>query len=131
MRIFLISLTFLLISALKAFAGEELFLPEEQEQRAQNLFLQVKCLVCEGQVIENSNSGVAFELRKLIREQIQTGLSDKDIKNYLVSNYGPEILTSPPLNKHTLLLWLLPLIFFVIGFFVILKDLCTTKIERC
>jgi cytochrome c-type biogenesis protein CcmH len=120
MRIFLISLILLVINAAKLIAAED-FLPQQQESRAQSLFLQVKCVVCEGQVIENSNSQVAFELRKLIREKIQSGLNNEQIKSYLVESYGPEILTSPPFNNQTILLWALPIIFAIFGLFFIYK----------
>ena len=110
----LLFLMFLCVS-LNSFAAEE-FLPEAEEKRAQNLFLQVKCLACAGQVIESSNTEVSFEMRKLIRQQILSGLSDDQIKQYLVDNYGAQILTSPPVNQETALLWFLPLIFAVIGF---------------
>lgn len=121
MRIFLISLIIFAINTVTLSAAEE-FLPQEQESRAQSLFLQVKCVVCEGQVIENSNSQVAFELRKLIREKIQSGLSNEQIKNDLVESYGPEILTSPPFNNQTILLWALPIIFSIFGLLFIYRN---------
>ena len=94
---------------------KEVFLQDQAEQRAQKLFLQVKCLVCQGQVIESSNTQIAFDLRKLIRDKIIAGLSDEEIKIYLIENYGPEILMNPPLNKETLILWALPAILLFIG----------------
>ena len=106
-------LIFLIVTKI-SFAAEE-FLPEPQEKRAQQLFLQVKCLVCEGQVIESSNTEIAFEMRQLIREKIKNGWSDEEIKKYLVDNYGNKILTAPPLENQTILLWLLPMIFFLTG----------------
>ena len=93
----------------------EKFLPKAQEERAHNLFLQVKCLVCKGQVIENSDAQIAFDLRKLIRDKISQGSTDKEIKDFLVENYGIEILTFPPLNQETLFLWLSPIIFLILG----------------
>lgn len=111
-----ISLFFIIIffAAKFAFAAEN-FLPDDQEKRAHNLFLQIKCLVCEGQVIESSNAQFAFEMRKLIREKIANGQSDEEIKTFLVNNYGEEILNEPPVNKETALLWILPILFFLSG----------------
>jgi len=120
MKIFLINFCFIVIFPFQIFASEN-FLPEIQEQRAQRLFLQVKCLVCEGQVIENSNTQIALQMRKLIREKIIQGLSDQEIKDFLVKNYGDEILTSPPINHNSWLLWFLPLIAFVIFIIILVK----------
>ncbi len=92
-----------------------------QEKRAHNLFLQVKCLICEGQVIESSDTRIAIELRKLIKAKIYQGNSDDEIKDYLVQNYGADILTSPPINSQTIFLWLLPLIFLSIGILLIVN----------
>ncbi len=110
---------FFLFYSFEVFPSEK-FLPKNQEERAQNLFLQVKCPVCEGQVIENSSTEIAFEMRKLIREKISQGKTDDEIKNYLIKNYGSEILTSPPLNSQTLLLWILPITFLALGFIYLL-----------
>ena len=106
-------------AAFQSFATEE-FLPKEQEARAHNLFLQVKCLVCKGQVIENSDAQIAYDLRQLIRAKISEGVTDEEIKDFLVENYGPEILTSPPLNRETFFLWLAPIIFLIAGILVLL-----------
>lgn len=86
-------------------------LPQEQEERAINLFLKVRCLVCNGQVIENSDADFAFEMRKLIRKKISDGLSDEEIKQYLINNFGEEILTELDNKKSALILWILPIIF--------------------
>lgn len=126
MKIFLVSLILFLSLNSLVFASEE-FLPEAQEKRANELFLQIKCLVCEGQVIESSNAEVAYELRKLVRDKIASGQSNEEIKNFLVKNYGEEILTKPPFNSQTALLWLLPVIFFIIGIGFFLKFLISKK----
>lgn len=105
---------------LLAFAPED-HLPEPQEQRAHNLFLQIKCPVCLGQVIESSDSEVAYQLRQLVRQEITAGKSDEEIKIDLVNKYGDDILNAPPLNSVTFLLWFLPIIFLLGGFFVIRK----------
>jgi cytochrome c-type biogenesis protein CcmH len=118
----------LLFTATNTLASEQ-FLPTPQEKRANNLFLQIKCLVCNGQVIENSNSKIAYEMRKLIREKITEGLSNQQIKNFLTKNYGAQILTTPPLNKSTLLLWLLPLIFFMAGMAMLLIRFFKSKAQ--
>jgi len=111
-----ILLSFFSIS--NSFATEE-FSPKPQEERAHNLFLQIKCLVCKGQVIENSDAQIAFDLRQLIRDKISQGATDKEIKDFLIKDYGAGILTSPPLNQETLFLWLAPVVFLILGIFVL------------
>ena len=110
-----------------AFAPED-YLPEPQEQRARKLFLEIKCPVCAGQVIESSETEVAFALRKLVRSQIIEGKSDEEIRSYLVGKYGDEILNSAPFNKKTALLWFLPLVFAVIGTIVGVRILCKKRV---
>ena len=87
---------------------------QNQEQRAMKLFLEVRCLVCEGQVIENSNTEFSFEMRKLIREKISQGNSDEIIKADLVKEFGKDILIYSDFDKNDFLLWLLPLMITII-----------------
>lgn len=89
---------------------------QEDENRAMNLFLQVRCLVCNGQVIENSDSKFAFDVRALIREQISQGKSDDDIKENLVSTFGEDILNEPK-TSNILLLTIISLSLSAIIFF--------------
>lgn len=90
------------------------------EKRASEIFLQIRCLVCSGQVIENSDSTFALNLRKEVRSLIKKGLSDNEIKIYLVKNYGEEILMTPSLTSQPLL-WLSPLFFLILAFLIIAK----------
>lgn len=83
---------------------------EAQEQRAMNLFLQVRCLVRKGQVIENSDSEFSIGMRELIRKKISEGKSDDEIKSQLISEFGEDIITKPDI-KHNFILWAFPLIF--------------------
>lgn len=96
---------------------------QNQEQRAMNLFLQVRCLVCGGQVIENSDSEFSASMRKLIRQKIEQGKNDEEIKAELVDEFGADILTEVGLKNNGLLLWLLPLIFVSVLGAVLLKRL--------
>ena len=101
-------LGFFLINSAFALNPETRLSNPEDENRAMNLFLQVRCLVCNGQVIENSDSKFAFDVRALIREQISQGKSDDDIKENLVTTFGEDILNQPK-NSSILLLTLISL----------------------
>ncbi len=110
-----LTLTFILFS-LSAFAlSPEARLPDEaQEQRAMQLFLEVRCLICGGQVIENSNTEFSYEMRKLIRQKISSGLTNEEIKTELVKEFGEDILTSANQKTGRFFLWCLPVLFMVV-----------------
>ncbi len=118
MKNFLASLFLILIFSNSYALSPEPRIPNaSQEQRAMKLFLEVRCLVCEGQVIENSDTAFSFEMRKLIRRKILEGKNDNEIKSELIEEFGENILTSS--KKSDFLLWFLPLIFAaVIGWFL-------------
>jgi cytochrome c-type biogenesis protein CcmH len=78
------------------------------ESRARNLQRQLRCLVCQGESIDESGSSLAADLRHLVRQQIAQGKSDRQIQDYLVARYGNFILMKPPLEPGTYLLWLAP-----------------------
>jgi len=83
------------------------------ESRARNLQRQLRCLVCQGESIDESNSPFAADVRHLVRQQIAQGQSDRQIQDFLVARYGDFILMKPPLQSDTWLLWLAP--FLVLG----------------
>ena len=94
-------------SAIESFSNPAL------EARARNLQRQLRCLVCQGESIDDSNSPFAADVRHLVRQQIAQGQSDRQIQDFLVARYGDFILMKPPLQPNTWLLWLAP--FLVLG----------------
>lgn len=110
-----------------ALAPEEHLSNEADEQRARNLFLEVRCLVCEGQVIESSNTEFSFEMRKLIRKKILEGKTNEEIKSDLIDEFGEDILTSHQFNKNNFLLWFLPLIVAILPIFYLLQKKLLSK----
>ena len=93
----------------------------DQEERANNLFKETRCLVCGGQNIYESNSDSAEDMKKLISEMIIDGNSDNEIKSFLVSRYGDWIIMTPPINQSTYFLWFSPIIILLIGIIFILR----------
>ena len=85
------------------------------EARAKALQKELRCLVCQGQSIDESNADLATDLRRLIRQQIQQGMSDDDIKNFLVARYGVFVLMKPPVQQDTAFLWFGPAILVLVG----------------
>jgi len=123
MKIFLFNILLIIFFSVDSLAlsTEEKLENPQEEQRAMNLFLQIRCLVCAGQVIENSDTKFAHDVRKFVRKKINEGLSDEEIKAYLIKNFGDEILQTPTLKSQPVL-WLLPLIFLPIALIFTLKN---------
>jgi cytochrome c-type biogenesis protein CcmH len=78
------------------------------EARARNLQRQLRCLVCQGESIDESGSPFAADVRALVRRQIAQGRSDRQIEDFLVARYGDFILMKPPVQPNTWFLWLAP-----------------------
>ncbi len=85
------------------------------EARAVALQKQFRCLVCQGESLDESNAPLAADLRRLIRERIAAGDTDDDVRHYLVARYGQFILMKPPVEGATYLLWFAPLLAVIIG----------------
>jgi cytochrome c-type biogenesis protein CcmH len=85
------------------------------EERARNISKNLRCLVCQNQSIDDSDAGLARDLRLLVRKRIIAGDSDEHVISHIVSRYGDFVLLRPPFNKWTLTLWLSPLILLFIG----------------
>ena len=90
-----------------------------QEVRARNISKEIRCLVCQNQSIDDSNSPLAKDLRLLIRSKIKEGKKDKEIYKFLTDRYGDFILLNPPIKLGTIALWFLPVVFLLFGFFII------------
>jgi len=85
------------------------------ELRAQELHEGLRCLVCQGQSIADSNSELARDLRVLVRERINEGYTDNEVMSYLTDRYGDFILMDPPVKGITYVLWFGPLVALLIG----------------
>jgi cytochrome c-type biogenesis protein CcmH len=114
MRALLAALAALLISHGALAAPEKLSGPG-LESRAMELQKQMRCLVCQGESLDESNAPLADDLRRLIRERLAAGDSDEAVKKYLVDRYGTFILMKPPVENDTYLLWLTPLLLILGG----------------
>lgn len=92
-----------------------------QEKQAQKLFEDIKCLVCKGESLAESNADMAVDMRELIRKKIADGQTPAEVKSYLVEKFGVQILQTPPMDDSTYLLWFLPAIMLVFGGIIIVK----------
>ena len=109
MRAFVLGLLVVLASgpALAIGAGEGLDDPL-LEARARDIGKVLRCLVCQNQSIDDSNAGLAKDLRRLVRERLAAGDSDQAVKDYIVARYGDYVLLKPPFKASTYALWLGP-----------------------
>ena len=98
---------------------DEVLKNKKQELRARDISKNIRCMVCQNQSIDESNSPLAKDLRILIRNKIKEGNEDEEIYKFLTDRYGDFILLKPPFKLNTYALWLLPFIFLMIGIFVI------------
>ena len=87
----------------------------------------VRCLVCQNQSIDESNSELAKDLKILIKEKLIAGDSDEEIYGFLKERYGDYILLKPPLNLNTIILWFLPFIVLMFGSILIFKIIKSNK----
>jgi cytochrome c-type biogenesis protein CcmH len=100
--------TALAASAARAVQPDEIMSDPAKESRARDLSLELRCMVCQNQSIDDSEAPLARDLRLLVRERIAAGDSDAQVIDFLVARYGEFVLLKPRLEPHTLLLWLLP-----------------------
>ncbi|MFV0321277.1 MAG: cytochrome c-type biogenesis protein [Alphaproteobacteria bacterium] len=115
----------LLASANSSFNNDGYVAPLDdpsQEERALNLGRKIKCVVCEGQSIEDSRADIALDMRRFIRTQIAEGKSDKEVIDIMLASYkdkyGDALLMMPPLKMRTIFLWLGPMLILLIGGYV-------------
>lgn len=86
-----------------------------QERAAKALMEKIRCLVCQGQSIADSDAEMAGDMRSLIRERIQKGEKPEDIRKWLIQRYGDWVTYEPPLSRTTVFLWGLPILLLMSG----------------
>ena len=83
------------------------------------IFKNIRCLICQGQSVSDSNSEFAQTIKLVVRDLIKEGKSEKEIYNFLIEKYGEWIVYNPPLNVNNFVLWFLPYFVFVTGGMII------------
>ena len=87
----------------------------------------LRCLICQGQSVYDSDSEFANSMKVLVDKKLAEGLSEDQIYKYFKTKYGEWILYDPGLNKSTYILWLLPLLIFLVGGAIIYKSFLVKK----
>jgi len=85
------------------------------EERAREISSEVRCLVCRNEAIDDSNADLARDLRILIRERLEEGDSDAEVRQFLVDRYGEYVLLKPPFSLSNAAIWLSGPVLFLIG----------------
>ncbi|WP_034158590.1 cytochrome c-type biogenesis protein [Sphingomonas sp. ERG5] len=86
-----------------------------KEAQARALMATLRCLVCQGQAISDSDAEMAGDMRSLVRRRIADGESPEQVRKWLIARYGDYVTYDPPLSAVTAPLWLMPLILLALG----------------
>ncbi len=110
----------LLAGGVVALEPEEILDDPVLEDRARALSATLRCVVCQNQSIDESNAGIASDMRRLVRQRLVAGDSDAEVRQYLVDRYGDYVLLRPPVSRQTLILWGAPAALIVFGMLTLL-----------
>ena len=117
LKFFLVVILFLTLGNLNA----------EENNKKNKITKNLRCLICQGQSVYDSDSEFANSLKIVVDKKLEEGLSEDQIYEYFETKYGEWILYDPGLNKNTYILWLLPLLIFLTGGAIIYKSFIVKK----
>tara|TARA_Y100000816_G_scaffold139530_1_gene98835 strand:+ start:1936 stop:2307 length:372 start_codon:yes stop_codon:yes gene_type:complete len=100
---------------------------ENERDLKNEISKNIRCLICQGQSIYDSQSDFAISMKIVIEKKIIEGLTEDEIYDYLKNQYGQWILYDPELNKKTFILWILPILLFLLGGAIIVKKIIIKK----
>jgi len=101
---------------------------EKNDQLTIKISKNLRCIICQGQSIYDSQSEFAVSMKLLINKKIEEGLSEKEIYEFLKDKYGEWIVYDTGFNKNTFILWGLPVLLFFLGGAIILRKLVFRKV---
>jgi cytochrome c-type biogenesis protein CcmH len=117
---------FLILIVMLSF--KSLYAIEQNNEILKNKILKnIRCLICQGQSVYDSQSDFAISMKLVIDQKITEGLSENEIYDYLKNQYGQWITYDPELNKNTYILWILPIFLFLFGGLMVLRKLNIQK----
>jgi len=120
MKILKLSLIFLFIFSFNNLMAND-------EEMNSKITKNLRCLICQGQSIYDSDSEFANSIKTLVNKKLEEGFSENQIYDFFKEKYGDWILYDPGLNKNTYILWLLPILIFLIGGAIIAKTFIIKK----
>ena len=99
----------------------------EDQTKLLKVYKNLRCLVCQGQSIADSNSDFAATIKLVVQDQFSEGKSEDDVYKFLTSKYGEWIVYQPTFNKKNFLLWVLPYVTLIFGAVIIFFLVRKTK----
>ena len=90
----------------------------------------LRCLVCQGQTVHDSNSEFALTIKSVVKDKISEGKNEKEIYDFLSEKYGDWILFNPPLKNNSYILWFLPYLLFIFGGAILYLMIKKTLIKK-
>ena len=99
----------------------------ENQNKLLEVYKNLRCLVCQGQSIADSNSDFAATIKLVVQDQFNEGKTEDEIYKFLTSKYGEWIVYQPTFNINNFLLWALPYAVLIFGGFIIFLLLRKTK----
>lgn len=120
---------FLYTAPAAAVQPDEVMADPVMEQRARAISRQLRCLVCQGEDIDESAAGLARDLRLLVRERLRAGDTDAAVLDFIQDRYGDYVLMKPPVKPATYVLWLTPLLVLLAGAVVAFRRMRFKKSE--
>jgi cytochrome c-type biogenesis protein CcmH len=103
---------------------------EKNDEFKNRILKNIRCLICQGQSVYDSESDFASSIKLIVDKKIIEELSEEQIYEFLREKYGDWIIYDPKLNKNTYILWLLPLLLFLLGGAIIYKKISKKKNEQ-
>ena len=100
---------------------------EKNNELKSKILKNIRCLICQGQSVYDSESDFASSIKLIVEKKINEGSNEEQIYEFLREKYGDWIIYNPELNKKTYILWLLPLLLFLVGGAIIFKKLNNQK----
>jgi cytochrome c-type biogenesis protein CcmH len=96
---------------------------EKNDELKNKILKNIRCLICQGQSVYDSESEFASSIKLIVENKINDGLKEEQIYDFLREKFGDWVIYDPKLNKNTYILWLLPLLLFLLGGAIMKKKL--------
>ena len=101
---------------------------ENNDELKHKISKNIRCLICKGQSVYDSQSDFAISIKLIIERTLNEGLNENEIYDFLKKQYGQWISYDPEFNKKTFILWILPILLFLIGGAIIVKKFIVQKL---
>ena len=112
---------FILLILFLILSFQKLLMANNNSSQVDKISKNLRCLICQGQSVYDSQSEFALSMKILIDNKINEGKNEREIYDFLKNKYGDWIVYDPEINKNSILLWVIPLILFIFGGILIVK----------